>query len=120
MVDWVVEMPLMLLACKKISAHMLTTMHVVRFQPSGCSGAGTGGRSLAGEASRAVTELDSERSRGVSSATVGEVAELSSSPRWRWLNRVVILHHFRIRFEGSRWASESQLSHGVTNKGRKI
>jgi hypothetical protein len=98
MVDWVVEMPLMLLAaqissvshhgrkdlafnspCRKMRAHMLKTMHVVRFQPRACSGPDPGCRSLAGEASRAVTELDSERSRGVSSATVSDVAELSWS-----------------------------------------
>jgi hypothetical protein len=70
-------------------AHMLKTMHVVRFQPSGGAGTGPGWRSLAGEASRAVTELDSERSRGVSSATVGEVAELSSSCR-RGLKVVIV------------------------------
>jgi hypothetical protein len=64
-----------------MSTHMLKTMHVARFQPRGCSKESWGGRSLTGDASRAVTELDSERSRGVSSATVGEVAELSSSCR---------------------------------------
>jgi hypothetical protein len=58
---------------------MLNTMHVVRFQPSGWSGAGPGCRSLAGDTSRAVTELDSERRRGVSSVTV-EAAEMSSWP----------------------------------------
>lgn len=95
---------------------MLKTMHVVRFQPSDCSGAEPGSRSVAEAASRAVTELDSERSRGVSSAMVGEVGEvggLSSSSRRREVKKgIVILQRFRIWPDGSRSLTRLQMSPG--------
>lgn len=76
---------------------MLKTMHVALLHPSGCSAASAGGRwTLAGEAFRAVRELAvSERSKGVSSAAVVDVAELSLSPFRRRSMSAMFVDRFR-------------------------
>lgn len=121
MVDCVVEMPLMLLArcrrlsitaaqgmyvhggvhrtcsstnspCRKISAHMLTTMQAARLKPSG-EGCGLAG----GTSSRDVAELAvSDRSSGVFSAGVVEAVivveeELLALPPSRRCSRLVVI-----------------------------
>lgn len=85
---------------------MLRTTQAALLRPNGCSGLSEGWRWLEGEPSRAVTVLEvSERRRGVSSAAVTEIVELSLSPCRRCSESLVISP-----LPGVRGVKEGQLS----------